>query len=117
MEKAKIDALRRTITENLRVQKDNAQVEYIDVGNALIDVCSRWFGKGKESKNIITGIISRLQKMQEAEDARDEAVKQTLSMGTENSASAAAGTPKSGLDLNFGINKASKTQEQTELSF
>ncbi len=163
------------------MQKDNAHVEYIDVGNALIDVCSKqnhtifarrgcgktlllhassrqlssdlsviylncedfkkhsfpnvlveilstlfvelnknfrgWFGKGKESKNIITGIISRLQKMQQAEDARDEAVKQTLSMGTENSASAAAGAPKSGLNLNFGINKASKTQEQTELSF
>ncbi|MER2289333.1 hypothetical protein ABS770_13780 [Methylobacterium brachiatum] len=37
----KLDRLREVITENLRVQRGNADVEYINVGTALQDACSK----------------------------------------------------------------------------
>ena len=37
----KLDRLREVITENLRVQRDNSDVDYINVGTALQDACSK----------------------------------------------------------------------------
>ncbi|MCZ8313878.1 hypothetical protein [Phreatobacter sp.] len=37
----KLDTLRTVITENLRVQRDGQPIEYINVGTALQDACSR----------------------------------------------------------------------------
>lgn len=33
--------LRTIITENLRVQRDGDKIEYVSVGNALVDACSK----------------------------------------------------------------------------
>lgn len=36
-----LNRLRKIITENLRVQKDGDQINYIDVSNALVDACAK----------------------------------------------------------------------------
>ena len=38
---AKLSKLRELITEGLRVQRDGESIEYINVGHALEDACSR----------------------------------------------------------------------------
>lgn len=41
VEQKKLDRLRQVITENLRVQRDGQPIDYINVGTALQDACSK----------------------------------------------------------------------------
>jgi hypothetical protein len=41
MDATKLDKLRTTITENLRVQRDGQPIDYINVGTALQDACAK----------------------------------------------------------------------------
>lgn len=143
MKQQKLELLRRIITENLRVQRDGEDINYISIGTALQDAQTRqnhtvfarrgcgktlllhhssrilsndvravylncedfkrhtfpnvlieilvalfteieshltgWFGRKRQSKEIIAGIIDRLENLQSSEDVQSAAVKETAS--------------------------------------
>ena len=185
MQTKKLNALRKVITENLRVQKDGDLINYIDVSNALTDAGSKqnhaifarrgcgktlllhasgrdlpaniakvylncedfkkhsfpnvlveilqsifgeleqnlqgWFGKKRRSRDIIRGILLRLDAMHKADDISDQAVKNTVKHNNESSvqASAAISHSLSSYISKFGFKGAKKktVSEETEKAY
>jgi hypothetical protein len=76
-----------------------------------------WFGKKKKSKEVLKGIIARLETLQRAADVRDEEIKRQRSSEAESGIEAAAGADIDRIQLKFGAKDRTKETEEVERSF
>ncbi len=76
-----------------------------------------WFGKKKKSKELLKGIIARLDALQRASDVQDEEVKRKRSAETEGGTETSARIDVDHIQLKFGTKERVKESEEVERSF
>lgn len=180
-DRSKLDALRRIITESLRVQKQTETIGYINVGHALNDASARqnhaifarrgcgktlllhkssealpsdigsvylncedfkrhtfpnvlieilrslflelehhltgWFGRKHRSKQIVQGILQRLDELQRQDDARQEDVRTRDVSGTSDEFSLESAIKGSGASVSGKAKGGSHASEEVERTF
>jgi hypothetical protein len=76
-----------------------------------------WFGRKKKSKELLRGIIARLEELQRAADVQDEDVKRKRSAEAESVVAMSAGADIDHIHLKFGVKDRAKETEEVERSF
>lgn len=76
-----------------------------------------WFGKKKKSKEIIKGILAKLDQLQRSADIHDEQVRKKHSLESDSSIDASAGADVEKFRLKLGIKDEKREKDEIERSF